>query len=191
MTNDLENLLLGLLDSMVEEDMPEAWQNAKFIKQRMLQIDKRGSVGERFFLNVLTRLYPRRIEYRDGDQGDWDLKIGRMKFEIKTSSLDKAGKFQNEGLKKQGDYDGILFLGIAPNDIYVYFIKMANIDFDNNLINHNGNIIHLHNRGKDGTNSNATGAGYKCDFKKDQMISVSSLSDLKNEFEREFGEEIR
>lgn len=190
MTNDLENTLLILLDSMIEEDMPLQWKDAKFIKQRMLQIDKRGSVGERFFLTTLTHLYPRRIEYKDGDQGDWDLKIGKIRFEIKTSSLDKAGKFQNEGLKKRGDYDGVLFLGIAPNDIYVYFIKMNNIDFDNNLINHNDKVIHLHNRGKDGTGNNATGAGYKCDFKLEQMIKVNSLEDLKAEFEKEFGSDI-
>ena len=118
--NDLDAILEDLLARMVIEDMPEQWKDARFLQQRMIQIDKRGSVGERFYLLTLTSLYPRRVEYRDGDQGDWDLKIGRMKFEVKTSSLDKNGKFQNEGLKKDGDYNGVLFLGIAPNDIYMY-----------------------------------------------------------------------
>ena len=122
MTNQnkyLDNLLLEILDRIVVEDMPEKWKNAKVLKQRMIQIDKRGSVGERFFAETLLRLYPRRIQYNDGDQGDWDLMINNIKFEIKTSSLDKNDKFQNEGLKKDGDYDGVLFLGIAPNDLYI------------------------------------------------------------------------
>ena len=173
MTDNLDDFLVSLLDEMVIEDMPEQWKNAKFINQRKIQIDKRGSIGERFYMLNLSRLYPRRIEYRDGDQGDWDLKIGKMKFEIKTSSLDKNGKFQNEGLKKNGDYNGVLFLGIAPNDIYMYCIKIENIDFENQIINHNGVCVRLHNRGKDELNENATGAGYKCD--------------LKEEFEKEFG----
>ena len=188
--NDLDAILEELLASMVIEDMPDQWKNARFLQQRMIQIDKRGSVGERFYMLTLSRLYPRRIEYRDGDQGDWDLKIGKMKFEIKTASLDKNGKFQNEGLKKDGDYNGVLFLGIAPNDIYMYCIKVENIDFDNQVIDHNGVHVNLHNRGRDGLEGRATGAGYKCDLKPEQMKKISNLSELQVEFEREFGDSI-
>ena len=88
--NDLDAILEDLLTDMVIEDMPEQWKNARFLKQRLIQIDKRGSVGERFFASALFDLYPRRIEYKDGDQGDWDLKIGKIKFEIKTASLDNS-----------------------------------------------------------------------------------------------------
>lgn len=188
--NDLEAVLKDLLERMVIEDMPEQWKDAKFLNQRMIQIDKRGSVGERFYLLALTSLYPRRIEYRDGDQGDWDLKIGKIKFEVKTASLDKSGKFQNEGLKKDGDYNGVLFLGIAPNDIYMYCIKTENIDFDNQKIDHNGVHVNLHNRGRDGLEGRATGAGYKCDLKPEQMRKITTLADLQEEFEKEFGDVI-
>lgn len=185
--NNLEELLLDLLKRMVIEDQPEQWKNAKFIDQRKIQIDKRGSVGERFFAQSLTYLYPRRIEYRDGDQGDWDLKIGHYKFEIKTSSLDKNGKFQNEGLKEHGDYNGVLFLGIAPNDIYVYCIKIENIDFNNKKINHNGVVVNLHNRGNDDNEHRATGAGFKCDLKPEQMTKIKTIDDLQRVIENEFG----
>lgn len=189
--NDLDAILEDLLARMVIEDMPEQWKNARFLQQRMIQIDKRGSVGERFYLLTLTSLYPRRVEYRDGDQGDWDLKIGRMKFEVKTASLDRNGKFQNEGLKKNGDYNGVLFLGIAPNDIYMYCIKVENIDFENQRIDHNGVQVNLHNRGNDeSVTARATGAGYKCDLKPEQMRKISKLSDLQEEFEKEFGNDI-
>lgn len=184
--NELETILLNLLSQMVVEDMPEQWKDAKFLQQRKIQIDKRGSIGERFFLITLTNLYPRRVEYNDGDQGDWDLKIGKNRFEVKTASLDKAGKFQNEGLKQDGDYDGILFLGIAPNDIYMYCIKIENIDFENQKINHNGANINIHNRGKSGLQGNATGAGFKCDFRPEQMRKIKTIEDLKEEFEKEF-----
>ena len=186
----VDEMLLELLDSMILEDTPEQWVNAKFKQQRYLQIDKRGSVGERFFLQTLTMLYPRRIEYKDGDQGDWDLKIGKMRFEIKTASLDKKNRFQYGGLKKNGDYDGILFLGIAPNDLYIFFTKVKDIDFENGLIMRDNNTLHLHNRGKDGTDKKATGAGYKCNFKREYMVRIESLNDLKNEFEKAFMDEI-
>lgn len=190
MTNQnkyLDNLLLEILDRIVVEDMPEKWKNAKFLKQRMIQIDKRGSVGERFFAETLLRLYPRRIQYNDGDQGDWDLMINNIKFEIKTSSLDKNDKFQNEGLKKDGDYDGVLFLGIAPNDLYIKFVKKSDIDFDNLRLHSDTGETHLHCRGKDNdADANATGAGYKCTLKIIEMKKVETLEDIKNEFERVF-----
>lgn len=191
--NDLELglILLTLLEQMKDEDNPDQWDGAKYELQRKIQIDKRGSVGERFFSQTLNLLYPRRVQYKDGDQGDWDLSIGRMKFEIKTASLDKNGKFQNEGLKKHGDYNGILFLGIAPNDIYMYCIKVSNIDFEKQRIDHNGVHVNLHNRGKDGLNGNATGAGYKCDLKPEQMTKILTLGDLKRVFDDEFGDEIK
>lgn len=188
--NDLDAILEELLADVVVEDMPEQWKGARFLNQRKIQIDKRGSVGERFYAITLSRLYPRRFEYNDGDQGDWDLRIGRMRFEIKTASLDKKGKFQNEGLKKDGDYDGVLFLGVAPNDIYMYCVKVEKIDFDNKFIERDGVRISLHNRGRNGTGERATGAGYKCNLRPDQMRKISSISELKEEFEKEFGDSI-
>lgn len=184
--SELENKLIEILDEIIIEDSPEKWKNSKFIKQRMIQIDKRGSVGERFFAEVLLRLYPRRIEYNDGDQGDWDLKINKKKFEIKTSSLDKNDKFQNEGLKKNGDYDGVLFLGIAPNDLYIKFVRKSDIHFDDLQLLSDTGITRLHNRGKDGTSKNATGAGYKCDLKISEMKKILSYQDVKKEFEKVF-----
>lgn len=44
--NDLDVILEDLLNEMVVEDLPEQWKDARFLQQRMIQIDKRGSVGE-------------------------------------------------------------------------------------------------------------------------------------------------
>ena len=188
MSNDLDGFLIPILENMVKEDQPEIWKNSKYLQQRMIQIDKRGGIGERFFAEVLFRLYPRRIEYKDGDQGDWDLKINKIKFEIKTATLGKNGKkFQNEGLKKDGDYDGILFLGIGPNNLYVKFIKKNDINFDEQILIVNDQKIKLHHRAKDNdANKKATGAGYKLDFNINQMLEVKTLDDIKSEFEKNF-----
>ena len=59
--------------------------DSKYKEYRRLQIDKRGSFGERFFSQVLSQIYFRRlaIEYNNGDQGDWNLKLKEM-IEIKS-----------------------------------------------------------------------------------------------------------
>jgi hypothetical protein len=58
----------------------------------------KGEVLERGFLNKHYQKFIRRlkIEYNDGDQGDWDLSFNGIRFEIKTSSIDVNKKFQNE-----------------------------------------------------------------------------------------------
>ena len=38
---------------IIIEDSPERWKNSKFLNQRKISIDKRGSVGERFFAREL------------------------------------------------------------------------------------------------------------------------------------------
>lgn len=188
--NELDRIALNILNLVLKEAQ-DIWKNpnSKYKDYRSLQIDKRGSFGERFFEQTLSLIYYRRlkVEYKDGDQGDWDLKFNGMKFEIKTSSLDVNHKFQNEGLKKDGDYDAILFLGVAPNDLYVKFIRKKDIDFENEIVHSYTGITHLHNRGKDNSTKNATGAGYKCDFKIKEMIKVKTLNEIKIEFEKIFG----
>ncbi len=173
MNNEIDDIAIPILNKVLQEAQDE-WLdiNSKYKAYRNLQIDKRGSFGERFFAQVLSSLYYRRlkIEYKDGDQGDWDLKFNGIKFEIKTSSIDVNKKFQNEGIKKDGNYDGILFLGVSPNNLYIKFILKENIPFDT-----------LHDR-----KSRGTGSGYKWDFKEKDMIKILHLNDIKNEFEKHF-----
>jgi hypothetical protein len=169
--NELDKLAIPILNQILTEAQ-DKWNNpnSKYISYRKLQIDKRGSFGERILKEFLSKIYYRRItiEYNDGDQGDWDLKYNNIKFEIKTSSLDVNDKFQNEGLKEKGDYDIIFFLGIAPDDLYIKFVKIEDIPFKK-----------LHNREK-----RKTGRGYKWDFKKEQMKLITSLKEFKDEFEK-------
>ena len=176
--NELDNIAIPLLKKILTEAQSE-WldPNSKYKEYRSLQIDKRGSFGERFFTQTLMQIYPRRlkVEYQDGDQGDWDLKFNNFKFEIKTASIDVNKRFQNDGLKENGDYYGVIFLGVTPNDLYIKFILKKNIPFES-----------LHNRGKRGT-----GAGYKWDFKLNEMKLVKTLEDVKTEFEEHFSEVIK
>lgn len=171
--NQVDQIAIPILKEILTEAQDQ-WRdiNSKYREYRNLQIDKRGSFGERFFSKALIEIYFRRlnIEYKDGDQGDWDLKFNGFKFEIKTASIDVNEKFQNEGVNIDGDYYGILFLGVTPNQLYIKFVLKSDIPFNQ-----------LHNRGDRGT-----GRGYKWDFKVGDMILVSDLQEIKNEFEKHF-----
>ena len=163
--NEIDEIAMPLLQQVLKEAQNQ-WldPDSKYKDIRSLQIDKRGSFGERFFSQTLSKIYYRRlkIEYNDGDQGDWDLMFNGIKFEIKTASIDVNNKFQTGGIKQDGDYDAILFLGIKPNELYVKFVLKQNIPFDT-----------LHNRRKNGT-----GSGYKWDFKEKDMVKGTVASQI-------------
>jgi hypothetical protein len=173
MNNEIDEIAIPILTQVLKEAQNEWLEpNSKYREHRKLQLVKKGSFGERFFSQTLNQIYYGKlnIEYKSNEHDDWDLEFNGKKFEIKTSSIDVNKKFQNEGLKSDGNYDGVLFLGVTPNDLYIKFVRKENIPFDK-----------LHNRGKRGT-----GRGYKWDFKETDMTKVTSLQDIKNEFEDNF-----
>ena len=45
----IDKIFLKIISVVKKEDTKDCWTGAKFEEQRHLQIDKRGSVGERFF----------------------------------------------------------------------------------------------------------------------------------------------
>ncbi|WP_288519374.1 hypothetical protein [uncultured Brachyspira sp.] len=160
MDKKLENHAKEIIENLSRE-RSKIWDNSPLSGYKNLDIDKRGSFGERLIKDVMSPKV-RRIEYNDGDQGDWDIKIENKKIEIKTSSIDKNNKFQNEGLKKDGDYDSIIFVGVEPNGINIKCAKKEEINFED-----------LHSR-----EERKTGAGSKWDLKKEDMQSVNSDSDI-------------
>lgn len=166
--NHLDKVAHQVLKQLLSEEKG-VWTvpNAKYREYKRLSIDKRGSFGERLFAKTINF---RRLQYNDGDQGLWDLKIDGLKLEVKTASLDKQNKFQNEGLKKESGYDGILFLGVAPDQLYVKMVRREDIPWSK-----------LHNRG-----AAATGCGYKWDLRCHDMVKVTSPKAINDEFQRVF-----
>lgn len=136
--------------------------NSKYIKIRNLQIDKRGSFGERLLRDVFSKERNISLSYADGDQGEWDIAINGIKIEVKTASLDVNNKFQNEHIQNTTECDYICFIGVAPDNIFMRVEKISDIDFSN-----------LHNRGERGT-----GAGYKWDLKPEQMSEINTREEV-------------
>lgn len=150
---EIANNIFNEIESEVNKT--SKWKStSKYARIRHLQIDKRGSFGERLLRDIFSKERNISLSYQDGDQGDWDIKINGIKIEVKTSSLDINNKFQNEHIKNTPNCDFICFIGIAPDSIFMRLEKISDIDFSK-----------LHNRG-------ARGTGYKWDLKMEQMIEV-------------------
>lgn len=170
---DIFKLAQNVFDEIESEvNQTTKWKSdSKYIRIRHLQIDKRGSFGERLLRDIFSKERNISLTYQDGDQGDWDIKINEIKIEVKTSSLDVNNKFQNEHIKDTSNCDYICFIGIAPNAIFMRLEKIEEIDFSK-----------LHNRGYRGT-----GAGYKCDFKPSQMQEIKTREEVVSLFYHKMG----
>lgn len=161
---DIYDIAKSIFDE-IEAEVNEITQwksNSKYIKIRHLQIDKRGSFGERLLRDIFSKERNISLAYQDGDQGEWDIKINDVRVEVKTSSLDVNNKFQNENIKNTTECDYICFIGLAPDKIFMRLEKISDIDFTK-----------LHNR-----LANKTGAGYKWDFRQEQMTEINTREEV-------------
>lgn len=106
---DILEMANAVFNELEEEiNKTTQWKStSKYIRIRYLQIDKRGSFGERLLRDIFSKERNIALEYQDGDQGEWDIKINGIKIEVKTSSLDVNNKFQNENIKNTNECDFI------------------------------------------------------------------------------------
>ncbi|MEZ0180442.1 hypothetical protein ['Camptotheca acuminata' phytoplasma] len=109
--------------------------------------------------------------FNDKDKNkDWDIKLENYRIELKTATLDVNNKFQHEGIHKTDNYDLLVFLDIAPNQIFLKGILYNEIDFSK-----------LNLRG--GGRKTATGAGFKYDYSLIKYLEenneIITLQDLK------------
>jgi len=191
------DILIAIINDEIKNTKLWIDDKANFYNIKKLSIDQRGRVGEHFFCDIFKRLNFN-VEYINNGHGDYDLVVNNLKIEVKTATLDTNGKFQHEGIKSSKKWDYIVFLDIAPNEIYITFLSKSKFIFGLQKISNRGktkgqmmtygtvelnNIIHnTHFRGKDGTNHTATGAGYKVDFKLKDLKSIKTLRDFENYF---------
>lgn len=140
------------------------WSVGKFRAIRELPADLRGEFGEKFIVKLLTQIGKEVIHSQttDASEKHWDLIEGGITLEVKTATLGTStSSFQHENLEKERRCDGIIFVDIAPNDLYITCQPKYTINWSA-----------LHRR--------RTGISYKWDFslKKVQQNKVQSLADF-------------
>ena len=118
--------------SEVTDANPSGWEGGDFAAAKLVEIDNRGDIGERIVVKMLRAL-GRKVSYHPGatseDKG-WDLICDDFSYEIKTATLGKDKiTFQHENIYKTRLYDGLIFVDIAPSDIYVSCHDKRKIDW--------------------------------------------------------------
>ncbi len=121
---DIADIAKAVFDEIeAEVDKMTKWKShSTYARIRHLQFDKRGSFGERLLRDIFSKERNISLTYRDGDQGDWDIKINNIRIEEKTSSLDINNKFQNEHIKDTPNCDYICFYRYCAR-FYLYAFR--------------------------------------------------------------------
>ncbi len=120
---DIKSVAVPIIKEIQKDEAKVSqWINSPYGAIRDFQIDTRGAVGETLIANLLTEL-GRTVSHNEAttdDEKDWDLICDNLKYEIKTATLGRDGvTFQHEGIDKTRHYDGLIFVDIAPDDIYI------------------------------------------------------------------------
>ena len=107
---------VDLLVAIIREHAPEdIWRDSPLVGYRMLGNTNRGAIGEEFIRRFLTL---NDIEVENGGRtSPTDLRVGNVRFEVKTASLGANGTFQFNHVRMDRDYDYLLCLGICPNEV--------------------------------------------------------------------------
>jgi len=99
------------------------WDGAVLGKIKTISNTKVGSVGQRFIEKLCDELsipysFPTNEKGERLTQMPWDIEIANIKFELKTATEDTSGKFQFDHIRYHREYQGLLCLGVSPDNLY-------------------------------------------------------------------------
>ena len=92
------------------------WDGAELGEVKLLNNTHVGDVGQDF-VREWCKVMLLDWEGFEGRHNDWDAKIEGFSFEIKTATEDVNGSFQFNHIRHHRKYQGLLCLGIAPDDV--------------------------------------------------------------------------
>lgn len=119
--------------SLEKKDKHE-WLSGKFKDMRILQPSKRGDVGEAFIVWLLKESGrdAKCPPSTDPTHKQWDIFVHSddISLEVKTATLGFTNAtFQHENLEQNRNYDGLVLLDIAPNELYITCFCKHTIDW--------------------------------------------------------------
>jgi len=115
------------LDVVARKSIDQKWVNSPNQAFKNLPNTNKGDIGEEFTKIYVETFGNFTVETEGGRTGEWDVKIGGKKFEIKTSSQDKSGAFQFNHIRLDSKYHYVLCIGVRPNDLLFFIWSKADV----------------------------------------------------------------
>jgi len=141
------------------------------------EITKVGDVGQEFIEELCNQLgldchFPLNKKGIRAKQSPWDIQINGIKFELKTASEDVSGAFQFNHIRYHRPYEGVICLGISPENIYFNIWSKAEI-----ATGKAGNLV---------TMEKGANASFKLTKKPNTLMPISTFSKKFIEFSENF-----
>lgn len=128
----IKDIILAKIKELKNRKPPQKFDfnDSLYEDIKFLQIDDRGQLGEEIAVDIL-RDFGCEVEYDKSATSEtkgWDLISNGIKIEVKFATITiNSGQFQHENLHSQRDFDAILFIDIAPNEIYLTAVYKKDI----------------------------------------------------------------
>ncbi len=128
----ISDIILAKIQEIINRK-PKAkfnWHDSLYEKIQFIPLDDKGDVGEEITYDILKSkgcdvVYDKGVT--DTMKG-WDVKSNGIKMEVKLATITVgSGGFQHENLEAQRDYDAILFVDVAPNEVFLTAVKKNDI----------------------------------------------------------------
>jgi hypothetical protein len=171
---DLGKLMLNVLDKHGDANK---WVDSSFGKIRRLPNTKVGDVGQDF-VEELCKLYKIDVSFpldakgKRAKQSPWDIRIGEVRFELKTATEDVSGCFQFNHIRYARDYQALLCLGIGPEEILFNLWSKADV-----ATNKAGKLVSMEKSGS---------ASYKLTKRKNDLLPIDGFERSIPQFLAEF-----
>ncbi len=166
----INKTLKKIIDDVIAKRKDKhGWDSGSFAKIIELSADQRGEIGERLLEHLLKEAGVSGVTRAgkvDRTEKHWDIRTDDMDIEVKTATLGRnTDTFQHESIEKDRNYQAIVFIDIAPNEIYITWTAKKNITWRN-----------LHRR------ANSTAYKWDTRLKELQGNKATTINDIKTAY---------
>lgn len=112
----MHNAIELMQDVIANYENNPKWMNAPLGKIKILSNTHTGNVGQDF-IKRWCDVEGLGWESPESTQSPWDIQIESITFEVKTATEDISGNFQFNHVRHHRDYNTLLCLGVAPDEI--------------------------------------------------------------------------
>lgn len=130
--NEIAKIAKDALSEVVanRKEAKNTWDGSPYERWGRVEIDTRGTAGELLVVKLLEAAGRQVVYNRDAtdEEKHWDLMCNGLSYEVKTARIGTSGNsFQHENIFKTRRYDGLIFVDIAPDEIYISCWAKRNI----------------------------------------------------------------
>lgn len=130
---EIEKIIFKIISDITNSmDSPKnSWEvGSKYLSVKNLNNDETGEVGELLLADIFSR-NGNKVEFDKAITAvgkDWDIVIDNIRIEVKTATIGSFAKtFQHEKFFQNRNYDAVVFLDFAPNELYVTIFRKEDI----------------------------------------------------------------